>query len=66
VEFCFHITHCGRILVLLMGNIFKINHMCRCLLLYRRKCRARFAKLARHIFIFGFLEDKMRNIFLFL
>jgi len=27
VEFCFHITHCSRTLVLLMGTVPKIDHM---------------------------------------
>jgi len=33
MEFCFHITHCSRTLVLLMGTVPKIDYMCRCLVL---------------------------------
>jgi len=33
MEFRFHITHCSRTLVLLMGNVSKIDHMCRNLIL---------------------------------
>jgi len=28
MEFCFHITHCTRTLVLLMGTVPKIDHTC--------------------------------------